>query len=74
MKSVEQENMDRFIVEALSGNDRSRQDRWDRKHMRTVGTKLRRRDYERLREICEAEGFTVYALLQEFIKEVLRQG
>lgn len=54
--------------------ERDRQYAWDKKHMRTVGTKLRRRDYERLREICEAEGFTVYALLQEFIKEILRQG
>lgn len=64
---------DDFILEALRGSDRSRQERWDRKHMRTVGTKLRRRDYERLRAICEAEGFTVYALLQELVKMVLEQ-
>lgn len=65
--------MDYFIMKVMTGKDRSRQDRWDRKNMRTVGTKLRRRDYERLRELCEAEGFTVYALLQEFIREVLER-
>lgn len=71
---MKQKDLNGTDIEALLNHDRSRQERWDRKHMRTVGTKLRRRDYERLQAICEAEGFTVYALLQEFIKEVLRQG
>lgn len=55
------------------GMERDRQYAWDRKHMRTVGTKLRRRDYERLRKVCEDEGFTVYALLQELVRLVLEQ-
>lgn len=54
--------------------DRDRQYEWDKKHIRTVGTKLRRRDYERFKQFCETRGTTVYAWLREFVLYCLEQG
>ena len=45
---------------------------WDRKHLRTVSTKLTAEENCRLLALCRAEGVTRYALLAELIREALR--
>ena len=45
---------------------------WDRKHLRTVSTKLTVEENRRLLALCKAEGVTRYALLAELIRGALR--
>jgi len=51
---------------------RERQARWDMNHLRTASTKLTVGEYCRLQVACEAEGMTVYTLLQKMLKEYLQ--
>lgn len=45
--------------------------RYDKKHYSTASTRLSVRDYERLREICEAQGHTVSEMFRGFAFSVL---
>lgn len=54
--------------------DRERQAKWDAANLVTLGTKLRRDEAQRFRELCEDCGGTVYAMLQVFIRFCLRNS
>lgn len=45
-----------------------RQRKWDKKHLRTVSTKVSRREYEHLKALCAARCTTVYAVTQELLR------
>lgn len=45
-----------------------RQRKWDKKHLRTVSTKVTRREYEELKALCNARCTTVYAVMQELLR------
>ncbi|WP_294855810.1 hypothetical protein [uncultured Oscillibacter sp.] len=45
-----------------------RQLKWDKKHLRTVSTKVTRREYEALKAVCAARCTTVYAVMQELLR------
>ena len=47
--------------------DRERQAKWDGENMATVSTKLRRREYMKLRALCVAYHTTPYAVLQHLV-------
>ena len=47
--------------------DRDRQAKWDGENMATVSTKLRRREYMKLRALCVAYHTTPYAVLQHLV-------
>ena len=47
--------------------DRERQAKWDGENMATVSTKLRRREYLKLRALCVAYHTTPYAVLQHLV-------
>lgn len=47
---------------------RTAQRRWDKKHMRTVSTKLTVEEYDAMMEILAAWGTTPYATLQKLIR------
>ena len=43
--------------------------RWDRRHLVTMTTKLRRREAQELRLFCEAANTTPYALMRKLLRE-----
>ena len=47
--------------------ERDRQAKWDGENMATVSTKLRRREYMKLRALCVAYHTTPYAVLQHLV-------
>jgi hypothetical protein len=47
---------------------RNRQQKWDKKHLRTVSTKVSQAEYEEIRACCKARATTPYAVLQDFLR------
>ena len=56
------------ILEGFEGFPRERQAKWDAEHLRTATTKLTVEEYERLREMCAAQGTTVYEILGKLVR------
>lgn len=52
----------------------TRQQRWDRKNMVTISTRLRKKDAEKLVEMCKNSKKTVYHWLREKCLEGIREG
>lgn len=50
----------------------TRQDRWRKKHMRTISTRLTRKQAERLESACFWVGVTPYRLAQNLLLNWLR--
>jgi hypothetical protein len=50
----------------------TRQDRWRKKHMRTISTRLTRKQAERLEIACFWVGITPYKLAQNLLMNWLR--
>lgn len=50
--------------------DLTRQDRWHKKHLRTVSSKLTIQQYQRFQGICQLAGLTPYAALRLMIRNV----
>lgn len=48
----------------------TRQDRWHKKHLRTVSSKLTIQQYQRFQGICQLAGLTPYAALRLMIQNV----
>ena len=62
-----------FQMPDFSKMDRTRQAKWDRLHMRTVSTKLRKGEYEDLLDYCALHGTHPYTLLRRMIRERLKR-
>ena len=60
-----------FKMPDFSGMDRSRQAKWDRLHMRTVSTKLRKEEYEELMDYCIRRGTKPYTLLRRIMRGLI---
>ena len=52
---------------------RIRQAAWDKRKMRTIGTKLTLKQAAALREACDAAGMTPYKLTQKLLLEWLQE-
>lgn len=52
----------------------TRQQRWDKKNMVTISTRLSKKDAEKFVEMCKNEHKTVYTWLREKCLEGIRQG
>lgn len=52
---------------------RIRQAAWDKRKLRTVGTKLTLKQATALREACDAAGMTPYRLTQKLLLEWLQE-
>lgn len=52
---------------------RIRQAAWDKRKLRTVGTKLTLKQATALREACDAAGMTPYKLTQKLLLEWLQE-
>lgn len=47
---------------------RKRQEKWDKQHLRTVSTKLRKEEYAALVDICMLRGIKPYTLLRRLVR------
>lgn len=47
---------------------RKRQEKWDKQHLRTVSTKLRKEEYAALVDICMLWGIKPYTLLRRLVR------
>lgn len=54
-----------------SREDRTRQAKWDKKHLRTVSTKLRKEEYAALVDVCMLSGDKPYTVLRRLIRSQL---
>ena len=52
---------------------RIRQAAWDKRKLRTIGTKLTLKQATALREACDAAGMTPYRLTQKLLQEWLQE-
>lgn len=52
---------------------RIRQAAWDKRKLRTIGTKLTMKQATALREACDAAGMTPYRLTQKLLLEWLQE-
>lgn len=52
---------------------RIRQVAWDKRKLRTIGTKLTLKQATALREACDAAGMTPYRLMQKLLLEWLQE-
>lgn len=52
---------------------RIRQAAWDKRKLRTIGTKLTLKQATALREVCDAAGMTPYRLTQKLLLEWLQE-
>ena len=53
-----------------SVHDLTRQERWHKRHLRTVSSKLTTQQYQRFLGICQLCGLTPYAAVRMFCKGV----
>ena len=57
-----------FCMPDMQKQDRSRQAKWDRRHIRTVSTKLRKNEYNELLDICALWNVKPYTLLRRLLR------
>lgn len=48
--------------------ERTRQTKWDKRHLKTVSCHLTYREYARLQAICYAEGTKPYRLIRDYLR------
>ena len=49
------------------------QNRWHKRHLRTITAKLTMTEYDVLRTICKAEGTTPYAVMNRLVRAYMRE-
>jgi hypothetical protein len=54
--------------------DRERQSRWDAANLKTVSTKLTRREWAEFYAACIEQGATPYAVVKRMVRAWLQQG
>ena len=47
---------------------RKRQEKWDKQHLRTVSTKLRKEEYAALLDMCMLWGIKPYTLIRRLVR------
>ena len=57
-----------FRMPDMQKQDRTRQAKWDRRHIRTVSTKLRKNEYNELLDICALRNVKPYTLLRRLLR------
>lgn len=57
-----------FRMPDMQKQDRTRQAKWDRRHIRTVSTKLRKNEYNELLDICALWNVKPYTLLRRLLR------
>lgn len=64
---------DTGVVDAREEKRKRQRRKWDREHLRSVGTKLCWDDYRRFKKMCKAAGMSTYAVLKEYILRIIEQ-
>ena len=62
------EQEDSFCMPEMQKLDRGRQAKWDKRHMRTVSTKLRKEEYAELLDTCMLWGVKPYTLIRRLVR------
>lgn len=57
-----------FQMPDMQKQDRTRQAKWDKRHIRTVSTKLRKNKYNELLDICALWNVKPYTLLRRLLR------
>lgn len=68
MQAVQMQNMHADAPAEKGGFARPNQLKWDKKHLRTVSTKLRKEEYCALLDACMLWGETPYSLLRRLLR------